>query len=188
MAETPQLTAPSAGTAFSSDTSPARVPELRPVKGSRRFGEILVRVAVLAIAAVIAALFATRWDRWVRAATRQVTDNAYVRGDVTPLSAQVEGYVRHVAIDDFQRVNKGDLLLAIEDDDYKCARCPGRGRRPRGRGGNRRYQGTQGVTTRPDCRSASRYCSDPGRCRAHPAGGGTSALSAGHHLRHPAEA
>src|SRR3954447_206269 len=117
MAETPQSTAPLAGAVFSSDTSSARVSELRPVKGSRRFGEILVRVAVLAIAAVIAVLFATQWDRWMGSATRQVTDNAYVRGDVTPLSAQVEGYVRHVAVDDFQRVNKGDLLLAIEDDD-----------------------------------------------------------------------
>jgi len=79
-----------------------------------------VRVVVLVAAAVIAALFATQWDRWVGGAIRQVTDNAYVRGDVTPLSAQVEGYVRHVAVDDFQRVNKGDLLLAIEDDDYKA--------------------------------------------------------------------
>ena len=79
-----------------------------------------MRVAVLGAAAVIATLFAMQWDRWVGGATRQVTDNAYVRGDITPLSAQVEGYVRHVAVDDFQRVNKGDLLLAIEDDDYKA--------------------------------------------------------------------
>ena len=79
-----------------------------------------MRGAVLAAAAVIVALFAMQWDRWVGGATRQVTDNAYVRGDVTPLSAQVEGHVRHVAVDDFQRVKKGDLLLTVEDDDYKA--------------------------------------------------------------------
>ena len=53
-------------------------------------------------------------------ATRQVTDDAYIRGDVTPLSAQVDGYVRHVAVDDFQRVEKGDLLVEIDDADYKA--------------------------------------------------------------------
>src|SRR5689334_9826892 len=120
MAETSPSTASPAGVALSSDTSSARASETTPARGGRRFAEILVRIAVLAVAAVIAVLFATQWDRWVGGATRQITDNAYIRGNVTPLSAQVEGYVRHVAVDDFQRVNKGDLLLAIEDDDYKA--------------------------------------------------------------------
>ena len=120
MAETPSSAAPPAGVGLSSDTSSARASETTPARGDRRFAEILVRITVLAVAAVIAVLFARQWDRWVGGTTRQITDNAYIRGDVTPLSAQVEGYVRHVAVDDFQRVNKGDLLLAIEDDDYKA--------------------------------------------------------------------
>jgi membrane fusion protein, multidrug efflux system len=60
-----------------------------------------VRVAVLIAAAVIVVLFATQWDRWVGLAVRQVTDDAYVRSDITPLSAKVEGYVHRVAVDDF---------------------------------------------------------------------------------------
>jgi membrane fusion protein (multidrug efflux system) len=78
----------------------------------------LFRLAVLVVAGGLAVLFATQWDRWVGDATRQVTDDAYVRGDVTPLSAQVEGYVRKVAVDDFQRVKAGDLLVDIDDRDY----------------------------------------------------------------------
>jgi|HubBroStandDraft_4_1064222.scaffolds.fasta_scaffold33969_2 membrane fusion protein (multidrug efflux system) len=80
----------------------------------------LVRLGVLIAAGVIVVLFATQWDRWVGLAVRQVTDDAYVRGDITPLSAQIEGYVRRVPVDDFQRVKKGEVLVEIEDDDYRA--------------------------------------------------------------------
>ena len=80
----------------------------------------LVRLGVLIAAGVIVVLFATQWDRWVGLAVRQVTDDAYVRGDITPLSAKVEGYVRRVAVDDFERVKEGDLLVEIDDDDYRA--------------------------------------------------------------------
>jgi membrane fusion protein (multidrug efflux system) len=56
-------------------------------------------------------LFATRSDLWVGSSARQVTDDAYIRGDITPLSAKVEGYVRQVPVADFQIVKKGDLLV-----------------------------------------------------------------------------
>jgi membrane fusion protein, multidrug efflux system len=78
----------------------------------------LVPLVVIIAAGGLAVLFATRWDRWLGDFTRQTTDNAYVRGDVTPLSAQVDGYVRKVAVDDFQRVKAGDLLVQIDDQIY----------------------------------------------------------------------
>jgi membrane fusion protein, multidrug efflux system len=84
------------------------------------FGITLIRLAVLIAAGVIVVLFATQWDRWVGLAVRQVTDDAYVRGDITPLSAQIGGYVRRVPVDDFQRVKQGELLVEIEDDDYRA--------------------------------------------------------------------
>jgi membrane fusion protein (multidrug efflux system) len=89
----------------------------RRFRWSREFG---VRLAILAAAAIIVALFATQWDRWVGLSSRQVTDDAYVRGDVTPLSAKVEGYVRAVDVDDFDRVKAGDPLVEIEDSDYQA--------------------------------------------------------------------
>ncbi len=63
-----------------------------------------VRLGILAIAALVAILFASRWDAWVGAHVAQTTDDAYVKGDLTPLSAKVEGYLRKVPINDFQRV------------------------------------------------------------------------------------
>jgi membrane fusion protein (multidrug efflux system) len=79
-----------------------------------------VRLGIFAIAATVAVLFALRWDAWVGVGIAQTTDDAYVRADITPLSAKVEGYIRNVAVGDFQRVKAGDLLVQIEDDDYKA--------------------------------------------------------------------
>ena len=100
---------------------PQRAPPDMPWARRRPWSGItLVRLAVLIVAGVIVVLFATQWDRWVGLAVRQVTDDAYVRGDITPLSAQIEGYVRRVPVDDFQRVKEGEVLVEIEDDDYRA--------------------------------------------------------------------
>jgi membrane fusion protein (multidrug efflux system) len=81
---------------------------------------VLVRLAVLAVAGVIVALFATQWNRWTGNSIRQATDDAYIRSDITPLSAKVEGYVKRVSVDDFQRVKAGDVLVEIDDADYQA--------------------------------------------------------------------
>jgi membrane fusion protein, multidrug efflux system len=95
-------------------------PAAPPARGLPRTVAILGRVAVVLVAGAIVFLFATQWDRWVGLSARQVTDDAYIRGDITPLSAKVEGYVRHVAVDDFDRVKQGDLLVEIDDADYRA--------------------------------------------------------------------
>ena len=81
---------------------------------------LTVSVGILAIAAALAILFSSRWDAWVGARADQTTDDAYVKGDFTPLSAKINGYVRKVPINDFQGVKAGQLLVEIEDDDYKA--------------------------------------------------------------------
>jgi membrane fusion protein (multidrug efflux system) len=86
----------------------------------KRLPGLSVRLGITAIAAVIAVVFALRWDAWVGGRIAQTTDDAYVRADITPLSAKVEGYIRNVVVGDFQRVKAGDLLVQIEDDDYKA--------------------------------------------------------------------
>jgi membrane fusion protein, multidrug efflux system len=49
-----------------------------------------------------------------------VTNDAYVRGDLTPLSTKVSGLVREVKVNDHQPVRKGDVLGELDDDDYKA--------------------------------------------------------------------
>jgi len=81
---------------------------------------VLVRIGIIAVAVAIVVVFATQWGYWTSSRSRQTTDNAYVRGDITPLSAKIEGIVGAVPVNDFQRVKAGDLLVAINDDDYRA--------------------------------------------------------------------
>ena len=61
---------------------------------------------------------AGNYNRWIGAARLETTDDAFIAGDVTPLSARVSGYIDSVAIDDYQSAHKGDLLATIDDAEY----------------------------------------------------------------------
>jgi membrane fusion protein (multidrug efflux system) len=61
-----------------------------------------------------------RWDAWVGSAVIQTTNDAYIRADLTQLSSRVAGEVLTVAVNDFQRVQAGDLLIQIDPADYQA--------------------------------------------------------------------
>lgn len=50
--------------------------------------------------------------------THVATDDAYVAGDVAPISAQVSAVIQNVAVVDNQKVKKGELLLTLDSSDY----------------------------------------------------------------------
>jgi len=75
-------------------------------------------VVLLALAVLITV--SRNWNSWEGGKAKQVTDDAYVRGDLTPLSTKVAGIVRAVHISDYQRVNKGDLLVELQDNDFQA--------------------------------------------------------------------
>jgi membrane fusion protein (multidrug efflux system) len=75
-------------------------------------------VVLLAVALVVA--ITRNWNAWEGDKIEQVTDDAYVRGDLTPLSTKVAGIVREVKVSDFQQVHKGDLIAELEDNDYQA--------------------------------------------------------------------
>ena len=80
-------------------------------------------VTPLLVVALALAVFITitrNWNAWEGGKVEQVTDDAYVRGDLTPLSTKVAGIVRTVHVADFQRVHKGDLIVELQDDDYRA--------------------------------------------------------------------
>src|SRR6266851_7339009 len=79
-----------------SNPSPPGATEAAPARSGRVPGGLAVKAAILAIAAGITAVLLLDWDVWGAGKGRQVTDDAYVRGDITPLSAKVPGYVRRV--------------------------------------------------------------------------------------------
>jgi membrane fusion protein (multidrug efflux system) len=73
---------------------------------------------VILLAAALLATITRNWNAWEGSHVEQVTDDAYVRGDLTPLSTKVVGIVRDVKVSDFQQVRKGDLVVELEDNDY----------------------------------------------------------------------
>lgn len=75
---------------------------------------------VLLLAALVVFTITWNWNSWEGGRVEQVTDDAYVRGDITPLSTKVAGIVRDVKVSDYQQVHQGDLVVALEDDDYKA--------------------------------------------------------------------
>jgi hypothetical protein len=75
---------------------------------------------VLLLAAAIIITIMWNWNRWEGSRSEQVTDDAYVRGDLTPLSTKVAGLVRDVKVSDFQQVHREDVLVELRDDDYQA--------------------------------------------------------------------
>jgi len=75
----------------------------------------------LAGAVVLAGLafYGIHW--WSDGRFVEDTDDAYVGGDTTVIGAKVPGYVQAVAVTDNHSVHKGDLLVKIDDRDYRAA-------------------------------------------------------------------
>lgn len=76
----------------------------------------------LVIAGAVFAVAATSIQpgRWLTVLRSTSTDNAYVRGDVTPISPKVNGYIIEAAVRDNQAVKAGDILFRIDDRDYRA--------------------------------------------------------------------
>lgn len=75
-------------------------------------------VVLLALAVLITV---TRsWNSWEGGKAEQVTDDAYVRGDLTPLSTKVAGIVSSLHVMDYHQVHEGDLLVELQDNDYQA--------------------------------------------------------------------
>jgi membrane fusion protein (multidrug efflux system) len=81
---------------------------------------VAVPALVLFLVIALVVTLTRNWNAWEAGRIEQVTDDAFVRGDVTPLSTKVAGIVRDVNVSDFQQVLKGDLLVALEHDDYSA--------------------------------------------------------------------
>jgi membrane fusion protein (multidrug efflux system) len=71
----------------------------------------------VAVALAFVALVVLRWDAWVGGRAIQTTNDAYIRAEMTRLSARVAGAIKTVAVRDYQRVKAGDLLVEIDPSD-----------------------------------------------------------------------
>lgn len=108
---------PPAAQAATSPTSQS-VPEPPPkvIRPSLRSVLLMVVVTLVGIAMILRA-----WHLWPFATPVMTTDNAYVRGAVTVLAPQVNGYVTEVLVKDFDYVKAGQPLIRIDARTYAAS-------------------------------------------------------------------
>ncbi|MBB4200905.1 membrane fusion protein (multidrug efflux system) [Rhodoblastus sphagnicola] len=78
---------------------------------------ITTALAILALAAALN--YGRYW--WTAGRFIQATDDAYIGGDVTVIAPKVAGFISTVAIEDNQNVRAGDLLIRLDDRDFRAA-------------------------------------------------------------------
>lgn len=103
-----------------SPATAAKVVEPPPSRMKNAWSKYGTPLIVLLLATAIIVTITRDWNAWEGGHIEQVTNDAYVRGDLTPLSTKVPGLVREVKVNDYQQVRKGDVLVQLDDDDYKA--------------------------------------------------------------------
>lgn len=89
---------------------------IRFLKRFRRMLLSYIIFVVIAGSGVLLVLYA--WDLFPFTSYWQSSEDAYLRGNVTVISPQVNGYVVNVPVQDFQWVQKGELLAKVDQRIY----------------------------------------------------------------------
>jgi len=97
-------------------------PDASPPKRSRLSSFIgnLLRLLSFLVAAAIVYVFFTQWNRWQGEERYQTSTDAYLQTNLTPLAAQVPGYVSSVPVQDYATVSAGQVIAEIVDSDYRA--------------------------------------------------------------------
>jgi membrane fusion protein (multidrug efflux system) len=74
-------------------------------------------VPIVIVLGLVLAFWA--FQRWNYGRTHQSTDNAQVDGHIVPVLAKVGGYVKTVNVSENDHVNAGQLLVQLDDADYR---------------------------------------------------------------------
>ncbi len=93
----------------------ARAATGTPAASRKRLAVSGIGLAVLIGASVFG------YHYWTVGRFIESTDDAYVGGDVTVIAPKVPGFIAEVAVTDNQMVHAGDLLVKLDDRDYKAA-------------------------------------------------------------------
>lgn len=112
--ETLQTAQPPQASAAATDAGPTPDDSPKTIKPSRRSVTLMALVALVGVVAILYA-----WQLWPFSGGVAVTENAYIRGQITVLAPQVNGYVTEVLVQDFEEVTRGQPLVRIDDRQYR---------------------------------------------------------------------
>jgi membrane fusion protein, multidrug efflux system len=57
--------------------------------------------------------------KFVHLGNVEFTDNAQVKQQIVPVNSRVQGFIKKICFNEYQKVNKGDTLVVIEDVEYR---------------------------------------------------------------------
>lgn len=98
-------------------TSPGPTNGTTSDKRSRRAHKVVISALLICIAGALCILYAWKLPPFI--SRIKLTDDAYIRANMTMISPQVSGYVDEVDVHDFQVVRAGDILFHIDDETYR---------------------------------------------------------------------
>lgn len=81
------------------------------IKRNKQISNIILTIVILAGIAWVCSHF-------IHLGNVEYTDNAQIRQHITPINTRVQGFIRKIYFDEYQKVRKGDTLLVIEDSEY----------------------------------------------------------------------
>ena len=80
---------------------------------AKQHKKVAISLGVLSILGTLVAYWAL-YGRFFES-----TDNAYIKGDLTSIAPKIEGYIKELLVDDGKYVKKGQVLLRIQDQEYR---------------------------------------------------------------------
>jgi membrane fusion protein (multidrug efflux system) len=101
--------------------APAAAPATaaQPEKKNKGVLRRMILPVILLAAVGGGAWYGHEW--WINGRFMISTDDAYIEGDITNIAPKVTGYVAEVNMVANQRVHAGDVLLTLDNGDYKLA-------------------------------------------------------------------
>lgn len=81
------------------------------------------KTVILGIVALALVGFGATYGRdyWMDGRFMVSTDDAYVQGNIAQVSAKIQGYVSEIPVQENQKVQAGDVLVRLDDGDYRIA-------------------------------------------------------------------
>jgi membrane fusion protein (multidrug efflux system) len=96
----------------------APVKETAPTKPKNRRKQVILGIVALGLIGLGATY---GHDYWMNGRFMVSTDDAYVQGNIAQVSAKIQGYVSEIPVVENQTVQAGDVLVRLDDGDYRIA-------------------------------------------------------------------
>lgn len=100
------------------ETSTKHIPQMEDHSSEKKQGSKNKKMMILGTVASVIVIIVLYI--WISGMGHEKTDNAQVDAMITPVRAIVQGFVNEVKFTDNQMVKKGDVLIVIDDKDFKA--------------------------------------------------------------------